>query len=91
MSDRDGKIEPLSINIIPGSVAPRFDAVTHELTCIGVMITEQGMASHKPMVDFVFLDADGKRYFFTTSGAMLRLVAAAIGGVNERNHGTPDP
>lgn len=91
MGDRDGKVEPVSINIVAGKTAPRFDAHTTELTPLHVTITENGMTSGLPLVDFVFEGADGRRYAFTTSGRMVRAIGAAIAGINERNHGRTDP
>lgn len=91
MSDRDGKIDPLTINLIPGNKAPRFDAAMHALTPLAATITEQGMASGLPMVDVVFVDNDGERCIWTTSGRMILALAAALRGVNLRNHGTEEP
>lgn len=91
MGDRDGKIEPLNIHLQPGSTAPRWDAHTTELTPLAVTITEQGMKSGLPMVDFVFVDPTGRRFAYTTSGRMMLTLAAAIRGVNLRNHGKEEP
>jgi hypothetical protein len=92
MGDRDGKVEPFTIHLNPGSVAPRYDGAVFELTPQGVTITERGMKSGLPMVDFTFVClVDGKRYAFTTSGRMVLMLAAALRGVNLRNHGTEEP
>lgn len=90
MSDQDGKIEPLTINTIPGSMAPRFEATTHPLTPISATITEQGMKSGWPMVDLTFEDSSGKRFAYTTSGRMMLLLAGAIQAAVVRNKLEPD-
>lgn len=89
--DKTGVPAPITISIIPGSMAPRFDAPTTELTPVVVTITEEGMVGGRPMVDFKFTDPDGNHFAFTTSGRMIRAIGAAIAGINMRNHGTPDP
>lgn len=90
MSDRDGKIEPLTINTIPGKTMPRYDAHTTELTPLHATITEQAMKSNWPGVDFVFTDPHGKRYAYTTSGRMMLLLAGAIQAAVIRNRHEPD-
>ena len=90
MGDRNGKVEPLTINTIPGKTAPRFDAHTTELTPLHATITERGMTTGLPMVDFVFEGADDKRYAFTTSGRMLLMLAAAVQAVIIRQGREPD-
>lgn len=90
MGDRDGKVEPVSINIIPGKTAPRFDAHTTELTPQHVTITERGMSSGLPMVDMIFGDPNDKRFGFTTSGRMLLLIAASVQAAIIRQGREPD-
>ena len=90
MGDRDGRIEPFSINMNPGDVAPRWDEATHELTPLYVTITERGMQSGLPMVDMVFEGHDGKRHAFTTSGRMMLMVAGAVQSAVVRNRHEPD-
>ena len=90
MGDRDGKVEPFSINTIPGNTMPRFDAHTTELTPLHATITERGMSSGWPSVDVVFEGADSKRYAFTTSGRMLLMLGGAIQAAVIRNRFEPD-
>lgn len=90
MGDRDGRIEPFSIHMNPGSVVPRWDAATHELTPLSATITERGMQSGLPMVDMVFEGADGKRHAFTTSGRMMLMLAGAVQAAVVRNGHEPD-
>lgn len=91
MSDRNGKIEPLTISIVPGSRMPRYDDAVYELTSLGVTVTEQATRSGLPAVDFRFQGPDGTQFAFTTSGRMIQMLAAAIAGINVRNHGKADP
>jgi hypothetical protein len=89
--DSTGKPDHVTIKLVPGKVAPRYTEPMIELRAPEMIITEQGMASGKPIVDIHFTDAEGNRYCFITSGSLIRAMAAAVGGVNLRNHGTEDP
>jgi hypothetical protein len=89
-TDSTGSVAPVTISLIPGTVAPRGDnAVGVDLTA--AVITEQGMASRLPLVDLHLVDHEGNRFVATTSGRMLCAIAAAIRGVNVRNHGKAEP
>jgi hypothetical protein len=90
MGDRDGKIEPLSINMIEGKIAPRFDAGVNELTPLYATVTAQGMKSGRPLVDVHFEAADGKHFAYTTSGRMMLMLAGAIQAAVVRNGEEPD-
>lgn len=79
-----------SIKFVPGTVAPKYlDA--YELTLEEVVITEQGTESRLPIVDFVTRMPDGKKVVLVLTGRIVSGIAAAVKGVNMRNHGTEDP
>lgn len=82
----------LKIKINPGDVAPRYERDIRELKIDSVVITEQGMESGLPLIDFQLTDAEtGKPYFVMVSGRLITSLSAAIQGVNLRNHGKIDP
>lgn len=80
----------LSIEMIPGDVAPRYPEGT-ELSCEKVVITEQGTESKLPIVDFVMVAPDGKKYLLVLTGRLINGIAAAVQGSNLRNHGVREP
>ena len=77
--------QELKVKIIPGNVAPRYDETTTQLTVKKAIITEAGMASGRPLVDFQLEDGEGNKYFFMITGQLLKMVSAAIDGVNLKN------
>ena len=82
------------IELVAGAQGPLYhlsDGFVGELKIERVVITEQGTQSHLPIVDFVLVAPDGKRYIATTTGRLVNGLAAAVRGANERNHGTPEP
>lgn len=81
----------LTINLVPGNVAPRYTENDIELTVDNAVITEQGMQSGLPLIDIVLTDANGKKYFTALSGRIVQTLSKAIDGVNIRNHGVADP
>lgn len=84
--DSTGRVDPVSIRLVEGSAAPRWDSA-EGLTLEEMIITEKGMQSGFPLVDFVFRAPDGQTMVFTTSGRIVQSMAAAVDGVNLRNHG----
>lgn len=83
----------LKIELVPGSVAPRYghDVQRTEVECESVVITEQGMASGLPLLDFKLRGPDGKLYLLVLTGRIVNMVSAAVKGVNMRNHGKAEP
>jgi hypothetical protein len=76
----------LKIECVPGNVAPKYSEGT-ELVCEKVVITEQGLESGFPIVDFVMRGPDGKLYLLVLTGGLVNMVSSAIKGTNMRNHG----
>lgn len=81
----------LEIELVKGDTAPRYPEGTTVLECSKVAITEKGTEANLPIVDFVCTDTDGKKYFLALSGRIVNGIAAAVRGVNERNHGKSEP
>jgi hypothetical protein len=83
----------LSIELLQGNFAPRYSKEVSErkLDCKKVVITENGMVSGLPLVDFQLVDKDGNEYFFAITGRLVNMISAAIRGVNMRNHGCEEP
>lgn len=84
-------VTTLNIQIIKGNVAPRYVNGSTELTINKAVITEKGMQSELPLVDFQMTDEAGNIYFTAISGRLINALSAAIKGVNLRNHGTEEP
>lgn len=80
----------LSISVKEGNTAPRYPETTKLLTIDEAVITEQGMASGFPVVDFQMTDSEGNKYFIMTSGGIINGLSAAIKGVNLRIHGVAE-
>jgi hypothetical protein len=86
--------QTVKITLVPGNVAPKYldeEPRRQELFIDEVIITEQGMQSGLPMVDFKLKGADGKTYLFVLSGRMVNAISATVRGVNFRNHGVDEP
>lgn len=82
----------MALKLQPGDTAPRYDPA--EVTQLGLqtaVITEKGTESELPIVDLQMIDATGKKYFVAMTGRIAMSLAGAIRGVNERNHGNPEP
>lgn len=84
-------VTTLSITLIPGSVAPRYNDEDKELVVNNVVITERGMESGLPLIDLQMVDKDGKLHYAALSGRIINMVSSAIKGVNLRNHGIEEP
>lgn len=85
-------MKPIAIKLCPGIVAPRYEAGTRtEVECGEAVITEQGTVNNLPIVDLLLDGPDGKKYLLVLSGRTMLAIAAALRGVNQRNHGTPEP
>jgi hypothetical protein len=80
----------LSLDIVKGKTAPRYDQ-GYEVNVDRVTITEKGMESGLPLVDFIATDKSGEQVLFVLSGRHVCAIAAAIRGINMRNHGTEEP
>lgn len=89
--DKTGKVAPMTVRLVEGGTAPRYDYATIALDPIEAVITEKGMASDLPLVDLHFEDDNGTRYVATTSGRIVLMIASAIRGANLRNHGRSEP
>lgn len=83
-------MKQLPLNIVPGATAPKYDT-GYEATVERVTITEQGTTSKLPIVDVIGRDPDGQQVVMVLTGRQLCWIAAAIRGVNKRNHGTAEP
>lgn len=81
----------LSISMIQGVTAPRYDSETVYVRCQRAVITEKGTQGQMPIVDFQLEDEKGKKYFLVLSGKLVTMLGAAIKGVNVRNHGKEEP
>ena len=81
----------LNIKLVEGNVAPRYAEGTIELNIETAVITEKGMASDLPLIDFQITDDKGRVYFAALTGRVVLVLAAAIKGVNLRNHGVEEP
>ena len=93
-SDDTARMQHVAINIVPGKVAPRYNedsGIVAELVLKHVTITEQGTQQDLPMLDLVLVGDDGKRYLVVTTGRIACSIAAAVRGVNLRNHGIAEP
>jgi len=84
-------VTQLVIEIKEGDTAPRYKEGDVEVTIDKVVITEAGMGSGLPLIDFQMTDADGKIHFAALSGRVVNMISSAIKGVNMRNHGTEEP
>jgi len=82
----------LTIELLPGKIAPRYNPKeVKELAIKKVIVTEKGTEGDLPIVDFQLEDADGNRYFTMITGRLMNQLAAAMRGVNMRNHGVEEP
>lgn len=91
MAPIDQNQTQLHIKLQPGDLAPRYPSNVSPLDCQDVVITERGTASGLPLVDFRFKDDQGREFFFAVTGRLVISLAAAIRGVNLRNHGKEEP
>lgn len=81
----------LPIAIRPGSTRPQYDESSQELAVESAVITEQATALRLPVVELKLRGPDGQLYLAVLTGRQVCTVAAAVRGINERNHGTPEP
>jgi hypothetical protein len=79
------------IELVEGKQAPRYTDGRVEVELEKIVITEQGTESNLPIVDFVMVGPDGKKTLLVLTGRIVNAVAAAIKGVNMRNHGKAEP
>jgi len=86
----------MKIQILEGNVAPRYTARIIKTAVDNVVVTEEGMkrpGTKKgfPLVDFQLSDDYGNNYYLAVTGSHLLMLAAAIKGINLRNHGEEEP
>lgn len=82
----------LTIKIIEGHVAPRYDTkVTKEIEIINAVVTEKGTNKHLPVVDFQMKDKMGNEYFAAITARHILCLAEVIQGINHKNHGSTNP
>lgn len=81
----------LSIRLVAGKDAPRYNEAGFELVCEEAIITEQATVNNLPIVDFKMRGPDGKMYLLVLSGRIVNGLARAIRGVNMRIHGVEEP
>ena len=81
----------ITVRSLAGKVAPRYKSNIIETKCKDVVITEKGMESDLPLVDFQLTDNYGNQYYLPLSGRHILNIAGAIKGINLRNHGTEEP
>jgi hypothetical protein len=79
----------MSIEVIPGNKAPHYQG--QELVLEGTTITEQGTQEGLPLVDFRMRDQHGNLFLLVLTGRIVNTLSAAIKGINEKNHGNPEP
>lgn len=72
-------------------IAPRYVNGERQLELVEAVITERWTEAGLPIVDLVLADGDGRRYYAMATGRIFMGIASAIAGVNQRNHGTPNP
>lgn len=76
-------MQKLSIEIVHGNVAPRYDkSTTTQLSPTKSIVTTQGMVSGKPLVDFQMVDDKGNKYFFMITGDLIKGLAQVVEGCN---------
>ena len=82
----------IRIELLPSDLAPRYTlGECSELRVEKCVITERGAEAGLPIVDFQLTDGEGNKYFVAMTGRILTSIAAAVKGVNLRNHGTEEP
>lgn len=81
----------VTIHLVPGDTAPRYDGGIVEAELQHVTITEQGTQAHLPIVDIVAVLPDGNRVLIACTGRVVNMISAAVKGVNVRNHGVAEP
>lgn len=77
----------LNVDIIRGNVAPRYTCRDVELKVDNVVITEKGMESGLPLINFQLSDKAGNVYFTALSGGVVNTLSEAIKRINFRNYG----
>jgi len=84
------KHNQLTVEIIDGTLAPRYSISTKELTTNKAVITTQGTVSNAPIVDIQLTDDKGDKFFFAMTGGIFQNLAAAIEGAGARKYETSD-
>lgn len=84
-------ITQLKIELIDGNMATRYTTQDKELKVDNCVITEKGMESELPLIDFQLSDGKGNVYYTVLSGRIVNMISAVIKGVNLRNHGIEEP
>lgn len=78
------------IEIVQGKLAPKY-TVGCEGTLEKVVITEGGIVGGKPLVDFITKTPEGEQVVVVLGGQQIFAIAAALRGINMRNHGVDEP
>lgn len=81
----------MPIEFVSGNIAPRYEESVKRLLVKQVIVTENGMQSGFPLIDFQLIDDEGNEYFYMATGKNCQMLAAAIAGCNMRNHGVREP
>lgn len=84
-------MQELKIKFVEGNKAPRYNASVCQLFVKQSIITEKGMESDLPLIDFQLTDEFGREYYMAISGRLINMLSASIRGVNMRNHGIEEP
>lgn len=84
---------PIALNLLlnPGDKLPNYDTPREELAIEGVVITEQATIGRLPVLQLKLRAPDGKLFLAALTGRQVCALAGAVRGINERNHGTPEP
>lgn len=72
-------------------VAPRYTVQEDHLLLYESVITEMGTESELPVVDFLLVDAEGKKHYAFITGRVLQAIVAQIQSINYKNHGNTNP
>ena len=81
----------ITIHLVEGKTAPRYDGGIVEAKLSHVTITEQATQANLPLVDIIATLPDGTRVLIVATGRIINAISAAVKGVNMRNHGAEEP
>lgn len=84
-------MQHLEIKFVPGKQGPFYAEGTQQLKVEKCVVIEQGTEANLPFVDFVMKGEHGEQYLMVLTGRMVLSLAAALRGVNMRNHGVAEP
>ena len=78
-----------TIEIVKGKDAPKYTE-GQEAKLVKMVVTEKGIKGGKPLVDFIAETPDGEQVVVVLGGQQIFTLAAALHGINMRNHGVPE-